>query len=57
MGFSYRKAVKLPGGLRLNMSKRGPSLSAGAGRLRYSTRNGPRITLPGGITWRGKRPR
>jgi hypothetical protein len=56
MGFSYRKSVKLPGGVRLNLSKRGPSLSAGTRGARYSTRSGVRLTLPGtGLSWRGKR--
>lgn len=58
MGFTYRKSIKLPGGLRMNMSKRGPSLSGGIKGARYSSRSGFRFTLPGtGLSWRGKRPR
>lgn len=37
MGFSFRRSVKLPGGVRVNMSHRGVSGSVGAGGLRYST--------------------
>lgn len=47
MGFSYRRSVKLPGGLRLNVSKRGASVSGGTKGLRYSSRSGTRITIPG----------
>ena len=56
MGFSYRKSIKLPGGLRVNASKRGLGLSGGVRGVRYSSRSGMRITLPGtGLSWRGKR--
>lgn len=55
MGFTFRRSLRLPGGLRANVSSRGLGLSAGTRRARYSSRTGPRITLPGGITWRGKR--
>jgi predicted negative regulator of RcsB-dependent stress response len=42
MGLSFRKSVRLGGGLRLNFSKRGIGLSAGVPGLRIST--GPRGT-------------
>lgn len=58
MGFSYRKSIKLPGGIRLNASKRGLSASGGVRGVRYSSRSGLRFTLPGtGLSWRPSRRR
>jgi hypothetical protein len=50
MGFRYRKSVKLGGGLRLNLSKRGIGISAGVKGLRFGIGpSGARITagIPG----------
>lgn len=56
MALTYRKSVRLPGGFRLNVSSRGVGASAGAKGVRYSSRSGLRVTVPGtGITWRAGR--
>ena len=55
MGFTYRRSVRLLPGVRLNVSGRGVGVSAGSKRVRYSSRSGARVRLPGGFTWRGKR--
>lgn len=58
MGFNLRRSVNLGEGLRLNLSKRGPSLSGGRRGARYSTRSGWRFTLPGtGLSYRPSRRR
>jgi len=58
MGFTFRKRIKLPGGLRVNLSSKGVGLSGGVRGARYSSRSGPRLTIPGtGLSWRGKRRR
>lgn len=56
MGLTYRKRINLGGGVRLNLSSKGVGLSAGVPGVRYSTRSGWSVTLPGtGLRWRGKR--
>ncbi len=58
MGFTFRKRIKLPGGLRVNLSSKGVGLSGGNRGARYSSRSGGRLTIPGtGLSWRGKRRR
>lgn len=50
MGFTFRKSLKL-GPFRLNVSKRGVSGSAKAGRASANTRGQARVNLGGGAAW------
>ncbi|HEX2171771.1 MAG TPA: DUF4236 domain-containing protein [Dehalococcoidia bacterium] len=58
MGWSFRKSLKLLPGVRLNLSKGGPSLSVGrSGAAANLGRRGVRVTLglPGtGLRWSGR---
>lgn len=45
MGFRMRKSIKLAPGVRLNVSKRGVGMSAGAGGVRYSAHSSGRRTV------------
>ncbi len=60
MGFRFRRTIRIVPGVRLNLSRSGPSISLGARGFRYTV--GPKGTqttvgLPGsGLSWTSKRP-
>jgi hypothetical protein len=52
MGFSYRRSFGLGKGLRLNLSKRGMSVSKRAGRFSVNSRGGFSMRLMKGLSYR-----
>ncbi|MDH2444292.1 DUF4236 domain-containing protein [Amnibacterium sp. CER49] len=52
MGFVFRRSVSLGRGTRLNLSKRGASLSQRIGRLTLSSRGGGSIRIARGLSFR-----
>jgi hypothetical protein len=56
VGFSFRKSIRLGRGARLNVSKRGVSMSQRIGRLTLNSRGGGSIRILPGLSFRfGKR--
>lgn len=52
MGFYYRQRVRLGKTVRLNLSKRGASLSSRIGPLTVNSRGRVTMRLAKGLTWR-----
>ncbi|MCU1472772.1 DUF4236 domain-containing protein [Amnibacterium sp.] len=56
MGFSFRRSISLGKGRRLNLSKRGASVSQRIGRVTFNSRGGGSVRLLRGLSFRfGKR--
>ena len=57
MGFVFRKSIRLGRSGRLNISKRGASVSERIGRLTLNSRGGGSIRILPGLSFRfGRRP-
>ena len=52
MGFSFRRSISLGRGSRLNLSKRGASVSQRIGRLTLNSRGGGSVRLFKGLSFR-----
>jgi hypothetical protein len=52
MGFSFRRTISLGRGRRLNLSKRGASVSQRIGRLTLNSRGGGSVRLFKGLSFR-----
>ena len=52
MGFSFRRSISLGTGRRLNLSKRGASVSQRLGRLTLNSRGGGSIRILRGLSFR-----
>ncbi len=55
MGFVFRRSFGLGRGTRLNVSKRGLSVSKRLGRLSVNSRGGYSVRLMKGLSYRGKK--
>jgi hypothetical protein len=54
MGFVFRRSIRLGRGTRLNLSKRGASVSKSVGRFTANSRGSYSVRLLKGLSYRGK---
>lgn len=52
MGFSFRRSISLGNGRRLNLSKRGATMSQRIGRVTLNSRGGGSIRILKGLSFR-----
>lgn len=55
MGFTFRRSFSLGRGMRLNLSRRGASVSKRVGPLTANSRRRYSVRLMKGLSYRGKR--